>query len=737
MEGEPVGLMLISGTVPASCRGASATTCPANLAVGSGGDQRMPARTVDFGSVLARLVRSTVMEDGDLSSVLRTITEAAAATLQVERVNIWLFDRARTRIRCIQAYERGANRHTQGDEILASVAPSYFVALAELRTVAAFDARNDPRTRELANYLEPRGITTLLDAPLYQGGGLAGVVCHEHVGPPRQWNRDEQAFAGSVGDLVSLAIETDRRIRAERSLREGEELFRAVGDRLHDAMLLVDASAPSSLTVRYANEAACRLSGYSPSELNGQPITLLADPAARVPVDEQIGRVLAGEVVLFDSLHRRKDGSVMPVEIYGRAIDCAGRLTLLLLGRDISRRVRAEQAHLEFQAKILEAQRRESLGILAGGIAHEFGNLMTTILANLELARLPESSSARDRVRQVVAAANVAADLCHKLQAYSGRARFVMASIDLAALVDELLRLMRAALPDHVTVEQDLPPNMPGIEADAEHMRLMVMSLITNAVEAIGDRPGTIAVRARLGRFTRADFQDATRQWQIPDGDYVCLEISDSGSGMGEEMQRRMLEPFFTTKVTGRGLGLPAVHGIVRAHRGAFVVTSEIGRGTTVRVFLPVASSPSAIALRREGGSEGEAARDGHPRHTILVVDDEPLVREVATLALEGEGFAVVSARDGREALHLIDSRDDIATVILDLYLPDVSAEEMVGRIRRRRPSLPLILSSGHQEDPIVTSSLREGIATFLPKPWELSVLLEVVSQTLAGATPP
>jgi PAS domain S-box-containing protein len=697
----------------------------------------MPARTVDFGSVLARLVRSTVMEDGDLSSVLRTITEAAAATLQVERVNIWLFDRARTRIRCIQAYERGANRHTQGDEILASVAPSYFVALAELRTVAAFDARNDPRTRELANYLEPRGITTLLDAPLYQGGGLAGVVCHEHVGPPRQWNRDEQAFAGSVGDLVSLAIETDRRIRAERSLREGEELFRAVGDRLHDAMLLVDASAPSSLTVRYANEAACRLSGYSPSELNGQPITLLADPAARVPVDEQIGRVLAGEVVLFDSLHRRKDGSVMPVEIYGRAIDCAGRLTLLLLGRDISRRVRAEQAHLEFQAKILEAQRRESLGILAGGIAHEFGNLMTTILANLELARLPESSSARDRVRQVVAAANVAADLCHKLQAYSGRARFVMASIDLAALVDELLRLMRAALPDHVTVEQDLPPNMPGIEADAEHMRLMVMSLITNAVEAIGDRPGTIAVRARLGRFTRADFQDATRQWQIPDGDYVCLEISDSGSGMGKEMQRRMLEPFFTTKVTGRGLGLPAVHGIVRAHRGAFVVTSEIGRGTTVRVFLPVASSPSAIALRREGGSEGEAARDGHPRHTILVVDDEPLVREVATLALEGEGFAVVSARDGREALHLIDSRDDIATVILDLYLPDVSAEEMVGRIRRRRPSLPLILSSGHQEDPIVTSSLREGIATFLPKPWELSVLLEVVSQTLAGATPP
>lgn len=692
----------------------------------------MGAPTVDFGRVLARLARSTAMEDGDLSGVLRAIAEAAAAALQVERVNIWMFDRARTRVRCIQAYERGATQHTQGEEILASVAPSYFAALAELRTVAAFDALNDPRTRELGHYLEPRGITTLLDAPLYQGGEVAGVVCHEHVGPPRQWSADEQAFAGSVGDLVSLAIEADRRIRAERSLREGEELFRAVGDRLHDAMLLVDASDPSSLTVRYANEAACRLSGYSPSELSGQPITLLADPGVRGPVDEQIGRALGGEVVLFDSLHRRKDGAVMPVEVYGRAIDCAGRLTLLLLGRDISRRVRAEQAHLEFQAKVLEAQRRESLGILAGGIAHEFANLMMSILANLALARLPESSPARDRVSQVEAAARQATELCQKLQAYSGQARFIMASIDLSALVAELLRLMRIVVPEHVTVEQDLPPNMPGIEADAGQVRLVVVSLITNAVEAIGDRPGTIAVRALAGRFTQADFEDASGLWQTPDGDYVRLEISDSGSGMGEETRRRMLEPFFTTKVAGRGLGLSAVRGIVRAHRGALVVTSEIGRGTTVRVFLPVISSPPQVLLRRDEASGSEAASGGRRGHTILVVDDEPMVREVAALTLQSEGFAVVTARDGREALHVIDSRDDIAAVILDLSLPDVGAEEMVGSIRRRRPGIPVILSSGHPE-PIVTSGLQAGMTSFLQKPWELSQLLEVVGQALAS----
>ena len=297
-----------------------------------------------------------------------------AAALQVERVNIWMFDRERTRIRCIQAYERGVNRHTQGDEILASVAPSYFAALAELRTVAAFDALNDPRTRELAGYLQPRGITTLLDAPLYQGGELAGVVCHEHVGPPRQWSADEQAFAGSVGTSSPWPSKPIAASGPSGLCGRARSSFRAVGDRLPTpCSWWTPATRPPS-PVRLRQRGGLPSLRLQPSELSEQPITVLADPGARGPVDEQIGRALAGEVVLFDSLHRRKDGSVMPVEVYGRAIDCAGRLTLLLLGRDISRRVRAEQAHLEFQAKVLEAQRRESLGILAGGIAHEFGN---------------------------------------------------------------------------------------------------------------------------------------------------------------------------------------------------------------------------------------------------------------------------------------------------------------------------------------------------------------------------
>jgi PAS domain S-box-containing protein len=690
----------------------------------------MTRPSTDFGGVLARLARSTVIKDGDLADVFRAVVEAAAVALDVERVNIWVFDRERTRLRCVESYERGPNRHSEGDLLMTADAPAYVAAIEQLRTVAAFDALNDPRTHELARYLKPRGIATLLDAPLYVGGRVGGVVCHEHVGSPRQWTAEEQAFAGSVGDLVSLAMEADRRIKAERSLREGEELFHAIGDRLHDAMLLVDVSDREHPAVRYANGAACHLSGYAPEELAGQPLALLADPGAWPVADEQLRRALAGEVVLFDSVHRRKDGSVMPVEVYGRVIDCAGHPRLLLLGRDISHRVRAEQAQLEFQAKVLEAQRREGLGILAGSIAHEFSNLMMAIIGGtgLALTQLPESSPARARMAQVEEAARRASDLCRQLQAYAGQTRLVMELIDLSSLVDGVLRLMRTVVPRHVTVEKDLGRDLPAIEADAGQLRLVTVTLVTNAVEAIAEAPGVISLRTRGGRFTQEDFKDAVGTWHAPDGEYLCLEVEDSGGGMSEETRRRITEPFFTTKVAGRGLGLAAVHGIVRGHRGALAVISRLGHGTTVRVFLPVSAAVSTPTGHRASAT-GEATALGR-RPTILVVDDEPLVREVATLTLEGEGFAVLVARDGREARDLVASRGDIAAVVLDLGLPDMEPEDILATIHGRRPRLPVILSSGHHEQ-VATRGLDPGAAAFLQKPWQLSRLVALVKQVL------
>ena len=290
---------------------------------------------------------------------------------------------------------------------------------------------------------------------------------------------------------------------------------------------------------------------------------------------------------------------------------------------------------------------------------------------------------------------------------------------------------MRTVVPEHLTVERNLTSGLPVIEADAGQIRLVVVSLVTNAVEAIGESPGTVAVRTRVGRFTPADVQDAAGPWQTPDCEYVCLEVEDSGAGMSEETRRRILEPSFTNEAVGRGLGLAAVHNIVCAHRGALAVTSELGRGTLVRVFLPVRATPSTVPSVQVWRAHADTGSDALARETVLVVDDEPLVREVAALTLEGEGFAVVTARDGKEARQLVDSRDDIAAVVLDLDLPDIGGAEILRAIRERRPRLPVILSSGHHER-IATSGLDPALGSILRKPWELFQFVAAVKQALS-----
>ncbi len=688
---------------------------------------------MDLDRVLARLARSTVIEDGNLDDVLRAITETAAAALDVERVNIWLLDRERTRMTCVEAYERSRAAHSTGDELLAAAAPSYFEAIQTLRAVVAFDARQDPRTRELADtYLARHDIVTLLDAPVYRAGKVAGVVCHEHVATPRQWTLAQQAFAASIGDLVSLAIEADRRLRAERSLREGEELFRAVGDRLADAMFLLDAQDPATLPVRYANEAACRLYGYAPEELVGLPASAIGvvDQAAL----DALERILVGETILFDMTNRRRDASTVTVEVYARAIDCAGRPTIVALARDVSRRVQAERAHLEFQAKVLGAQRRESLGILAGGMAHEFSNLIMGILgrASLVLAELPGSDTRREHVGYIETTARRAADLCHQLQAYAGRGRFEPTSVQLASLVEGTVRLLRAAMSHQVTLRAEVASELPPIDGDAIQLRQALVALVTNAVEALGDRPGTVMVRTSVCRFTAAELAQVA-EWPAPEGDYACIEVTDSGAGMSEGMRRRIFEPLFTTKVAGRGLGLAAVQGIMRAHRGTVSVSSLLGHGTTVRLLVPILTRAVYAASAEVAGA---GIGTGTRRLTILVVDDEPLVCEVATVALETAGFTVLTARDGRETCELVRARQDIGVVVLDVELPDLPGDQILRELRLQRPTLPVIVSTGHHESSLAPERFGADLVGFLHKPWQLSELLAMVARALGPEAP-
>jgi CheY-like chemotaxis protein len=372
-----------------------------------------------------------------------------------------------------------------------------------------------------------------------------------------------------------------------------------------------------------------------------------------------------------------------------------------------------------------QTQKLESLGVLAGGIAHDFNNLLTAVLGNATLARaeIPDDSPAQGTLRQIERAAQRAAELCTQMLAYSGRGRLALEPVELSGLVEEMAGLLRASISKRVQLHLDVAPGLPVLEADATQLRQVAMNLITNASEAIAEEGGAISVRTGSTAGNRAYLVDHPWNENLPEGEYVFLEVSDTGCGMDEETRRKIFEPFFTTKFTGRGLGMAAVLGIVRKHGGAVHVSSEPGRGSTFRVLLPVREMSAAVV-------EPVLERAREPREgTILVVDDEPIVRRVVARMLERAGHSVVVASNGMEGVDTFAARpDEIAAVVVDLTMPDIGGGEVLARVRSLRPGIPVVLMSGYTQEDFDTQFTGKERVAFLHKPFreaELAAALE------------
>jgi len=345
------------------------------------------------------------------------------------------------------------------------------------------------------------------------------------------------------------------------------------------------------------------------------------------------------------------------------AIASSARLASIAIERTL-----AKTAQAELERKLLETQKLESLGVLAGGIAHDFNNILTGILGNASLAavELPAGSPVQERLDQVHQAAMRAADLCKQMLAYSGKGRFVVQKIDLGSLVEETTPLLEISISKKAVLRFDLMRGLPPVEADATQVRQVIMNLVINAYEAIGERSGVIMVSTSLARVDRAYLGGTLLAPELPEGDYVCLEITDTGCGMSPETQMKIFDPFFTTKFTGRGLGLAAVLGIMRGHKGALKVYSELGRGTTFRLLFPRASGVAeALAL----SAPARPAWRGQGR--VLVADDEETVRATTGAMLRALGFEPRLVADGQQAVEAFCmAPDDFALVLLDLTMP-------------------------------------------------------------------
>ncbi len=524
--------------------------------------------------------------------------------------------------------------------------------------------------------------------------------------------RDDQ---GEITHVMAAARDVAGLHPEDAQLRESEAHLRSIF-----------RAAPTGIGVvvdrvlQQVNDRMCEMMGYERDELVGQNSRILypSDEEFEYVGREKYEQIRRSGTGTVETHLVRKDGQVLDVLLSSTPFDPDDHSKgVTFTALDITDRKRAEKERLALETKILQAQKLESLGVLAGGIAHDFNNLLVGILGNAGLAdsSLAPESPAREFLEDIELAATRAADLAKQMLAYSGRGKFAVQPLRLPALIEEMAHLLETSISKKVRLRLDFAPDVPFIEADPTQIRQIVMNLIVNASDAIGDRVGTIAVRTGRMECDRTYLDESSLAAELPEGSYAYFEVTDDGCGMDAETRQRIFDPFFTTKFTGRGLGLAAVLGIVRGHRGAIRVYSEPGRGTTFKVLLPAAEDwEEELAPRPVSGHES-----GLAGRCVLLVDDEEIVRKVARKMLERLGMEVVVARDGNEAVQrFAEDPERFDLVLLDLTMPNLDGEETFRELRRLRSDLRVVLTSGYSEPDLASRFAGKGLAGFVQKPF-------------------
>jgi two-component system cell cycle sensor histidine kinase/response regulator CckA len=532
------------------------------------------------------------------------------------------------------------------------------------------------------------------------------------------YNVSQLGRGDGEGSVIVSAQDITERTRVEEALRDSEARLRTVIDHSPVVLFALDRSG----VIRFSGGQGLTRLGLGPGERVGRSVRDLLQRDAPHAMSF-FERGLGGEEVTWvGSLGEATfECRLTPVR------DARGVLTGVIgLAIDVTERLQGEEQRLALERRLLEAQKLESLGLMAGGIAHDFNNLLVTVLGNasLALADLLPGAAGRQAVARIESAAIRASELTRQLLAFAGKEELATEAVDVNAIIRETQELLEVSLSSRVTVGLELEPSLPPIEGDATQLRQVVMNLVLNAADAMGDADGLITVRTGIAVLDQAALDEA---WHDPDaspGPHQCIEVADNGCGMDASTLARIFDPFFSTKPTGRGLGLANVLGIVFGHRGAVHVSSEPGRGTTFRVFLP---AEARRAASRPAPSEAASGR------TVLLVDDEEDVRATTAHMLERLGCDVLLAGDGQEGLRMFSTHaGTIDAVLMDLSLPRMSGDRAAQEIHRLRPDARVILMSGHADERVRTRMSGDDSAGFLRKPFSVTDLEHMIDKVLA-----
>lgn len=553
-------------------------------------------------------------------------------------------------------------------------------------------------------------------------------------------------------EFENLALSASRMVeerdQAEDELSKARAALDAAIEQTPAGIIIADAP---NCRLRLINAAAVDITGQSrdaqerisldeQDELNW---TILGADGTPIPVEERAlpKAIAVGEMTRdAELIVRRADGTERWILLNGSPIrDRRGEIIGgVVVFSDITERKQTEENRLSLEHRVLHAQKLESLGALAGGIAHDFNGILMAILGNADLALqyLSAHAPARDNVKEIEIAARRAAGLSKQMLAYSGKGEFVVEPILINEFVEEMAHLIEVSISKRAVLKFNFAKNLPPFDGDATQIRQVIMNLITNASEAIGETSGVIALSTGAMDCDRAYLDTANVAFQVglneplDEGAYVYLEVADTGCGMDRGTIEKIFDPFFTTKLAGRGLGMAAVLGIVRGHKGAIKIYSEENKGTTLKVLFP-ASDISAEATT-ENGEKRTEPDDWRGSGTILVADDEESVCTVGEQMLGRLGFSVLTAPDGREAVKIFGEQiDAIDCVILDLTMPHLDGEQAFREMRRLRPEIKVILSSGYNEQDATQRFSGKGLAGFIQKPYTMASLKTIVQEVM------
>lgn len=550
------------------------------------------------------------------------------------------------------------------------------------------------------------------------------------------WNQVSFLKSQEGADLLLLAMTDLSRLKsAQDRLSASEERYRTLVETARDMILCHDLEG----RLTFVNQAGLDLTGWTRGQMIGMSADDLVPDSLHEEMAQRAAKRTSGDtgVFLYETRYRTAGGAEIPVEVSSTLIQHPigdHRMSqVLVVARDISGRKRVESETRRLEARLRNAQKLESLGVLATGIAHDFNNYLVAIMGGAELLReeLPAGTDLDRHVDLILGAAGSIADLCRQMQLYAAEGPVDSTSGDLSEMVASISRLLNVSVAGKAQLNFELEEGLPPVQADESQIGQVVVSLVANAVESLGDQGGVVVIRTGSAHCAETELARWIGSPYLAPGTYVFCEVRDSGCGMDEETASRLFEPFYTTKFVGRGVGLFAAQGIIQKHGGGFRVETRPDQGSTITFLLP-AKMPTAAASRPGRRSAPGKALDLGGK-TILVVDDQKEVREVAESLLRRFGCRVLVAASGFDALRVFGQRHaEVDLVLLDLTMDGMDGIAAGRRLRTILPGVPIVFTSGFTEEVVRRKGAMLAPFEVLVKPYKKSELREVLERMLA-----